>query len=219
MFGVMAPLFGLFLLINAFSVALSDDKAADQAVQQLLEGNHRFQTGHSLHPNQDLARLRAIRSDQHPIAVILNCSDSRQPPEIIFDQGLGKLFDVRTAGNTVDDLELGSIEYAVEHLGVSLIVVLGHQSCGAVTMAVRHEQLHDHLSSIVRSIRPALKNLPPQCTEASFIDAAIRANVLYVVHRLSISEPVLKEAFQNHAVKIIGAYYDLETGAVSLLSH
>jgi carbonic anhydrase len=124
----------------------------DQALQKLTEGNARFISCNVTHPGQSKERLQELVSGQHPFAVVVGCSDSRVPPEIIFDQGLGDIFVVRTAGKVLDNAVLGSIEYAVEHLSVPLVVVLGHDSCGAVKAAVEGGTVPDHLDRLVKFI-------------------------------------------------------------------
>ena len=129
----------------------------DRALQKLMEGNTRYVSARLAHPNQTPARRAEVSEGQHPFAVIVGCSDSRLPPEIIFDQGLGDLFVVRLAGHVLNDEALGSIEYAVEHLGTQLIMVLGHDRCGAVTAAVKEGDASGHLGSIMKAIAPAVK--------------------------------------------------------------
>ena len=184
-----------------------------QAWQRLLEGNTRFAAGTSVHPHQTAARRTELTGGQQPFAVIVGCSDSRVSPEIIFDHGLGDLFVVRVAGNIVDDVVLGSIEYAVEHLGAPLIVVLGHESCGAVTAAVRAGKVHGHISSIVEVLKPAVKRARMQT--GSVVENVISANVEITVERLKQSPPILSEFVKAGKLEIIGAYYDLKTGLVS----
>ena len=128
----------------------------DQALARLMDGNRRYSQNKEQHPDETLARRMELQSSQHPFAVILSCSDSRVPPELIFDQGLGDLFVIRVAGNIVDDDGLGSIEYAVEHLGTKLIVVLGHEKCGAVSAAVASETAPGHLTALFAAIRPSV---------------------------------------------------------------
>src|SRR5436305_9248189 len=130
--------------------------SADQSLSRLLAGNARFVAHKERHPDESSARRRELVSGQHPFAVILGCADSRVAPELLFDEGLGDLFVIRVAGNIADDAVLGSIEYAVEHLGSKLIVVLGHESCGAVSAAVASESASGHLSSLVTAIRPSV---------------------------------------------------------------
>jgi len=184
-----------------------------QLWQRLLEGNKRFAAGTSLHPHQTAARRTELTGGQQPFAVIVGCSDSRVSPEIIFDQGLGDLFVVRVAGNIVDGVVLGSIEYAVEHLGAPLIVVLGHESCGAVTAAVRANKVHGHISSVVEALKPAVKKARMQT--GSVVENVISANVEITVERLKQSAPILSEFVKAGKLEIIGAYYDLKTGLVN----
>jgi carbonic anhydrase len=129
----------------------------DQALQELMNGNKRYVAAELAHPNQTAARRAEVAKGQDPFAIIVGCSDSRVPPEIIFDQGLGDLFVTRVAGNIVDDVVLGSIEYAAEHLGVPLIVVLGHKRCGAVEAAAKGGDAPVHIRSLVEAIKPAIK--------------------------------------------------------------
>lgn len=126
-------------------------------MQKLIDGNKRYVEGKFIHPNQSAERRMELSKDQNPFAVILSCSDSRVPPEIIFDQGIGDLFIIRVAGNIISNEVLGSIEYAVEHLDVGLVVVLGHERCGVVSAAVAGGEVHKHISSLVEAILPAVK--------------------------------------------------------------
>lgn len=145
----------------------------------------------------------------------MSCSDSRVPPEIIFDQGLGDLFVIRLAGNILDDAALGSLEYAVEHLGVKYIMVLGHERCGAVDAAVKGGEIPGHIGSLVEAIQPAVekvKNLP-----GDLLDNAVRANVTLVVQQLKSSGPIIEELVKKGALTIAGARYDLDDGEVKIL--
>ena len=187
----------------------------DRAVQRLMGGNERFVAGKRMVPDEPKRRQELAQS-QKPIAVVVSCSDSRVPPEIVFDQDLGDLFVVRTAGNVVGDLELGSIEYAVEHLGTPLIVVLGHQRCGAVTAAVKGGEAEGHIAAIVKAIAPAVAESKGQSGDA--VDNAIRANVRDLVRQLRTSEPVLSHFAHDGKLKIVGGRYDLDTGKVELLA-
>ena len=148
--------------------------------------------------------------------MILGCADSRVPPEVIFDQGLGDLFVVRVAGNVVDDIVLGSIEYAAAHLHTPLIVVLGHFRCGAVGATVAGGELEGHLPSLAAAIQPAVdrvKGLP-----GDLVDHAVRANARMVADQLESSAPVLAELVEAGRLKIVATCYDLDTGAVELLT-
>jgi len=190
--------------------------APAEAVSKLKEGNGRYISGNLQHPGQTTERRAELTKDQHPFAVILSCSDSRVPPEIVFDQGLGDLFVVRVAGNVIDDHGLGSIEYAVDHLGARLIVVLGHQSCGAVKAAketiAAKGKAPGHIQSLVTAIRPVV-----EATAKDDLETTVKANVKHVVQALRSSTPILKAKVDSGEVQVIGGYYSLDAGAVSLL--
>jgi carbonic anhydrase len=127
----------------------------EKALAYLLAGNERYMNDHPIHPDQTLSRIRDLKKGQHPFAVVVSCSDSRVPPELIFDQGLGDIFVIRTAGNIIGEYELGSIEYAIEHLKAHLIVVLGHDNCGAVSAFIehKHNKLDNHIQAIIDYIK------------------------------------------------------------------
>ena len=160
-------------------------------------------------------RTELIKS-QHPFAAIVCCSDSRVPPEIVFDQGLGDLFIVRVAGNVINDEGLGSLEYTVDHLCTRLILVLGHQRCGAVEAArqtiAAKGKAPGHIESLITAIKPAV-----EATGKEDLDATIKANVKHVVQALRSSTPILKAKVDSGEVKVIGGYYSLDTGAVTFL--
>ena len=167
--------------------------------------------------SEQAAKRRAeLTKSQHPFAIILSCSDSRVPPEIVFDQGLGDLFIVRVAGNVLNDEGLGSIEYAVDILGARLIVVLGHQSCGAVDAAMKtvaaKGKAPGHIQSLVTAIKPVVDSMPK-----GDLDTMIKANVKHVVDALRSSTPILKAKVDSGDVQVIGGYYTLDTGAVTFL--
>lgn len=197
--------------------ALAADEAvpADAAWQKLKDGNLRYVAGQLTHPNQTSTRREQVAKGQKPFAVILSCADSRVGPEVIFDQGLGDLFVVRVAGNILDNAGLGSIEYAVEHLGASLIVVLGHEKCGAVAAAVGGGHAPGHVHSIVKALEPAVAASKSQGGDA--VDNAVRSNVQLVSKQLASAVPILSERTKTGKVKVVGARYDLDTGAVELV--
>src|SRR5262249_54520567 len=152
-------------------------------------------------------RQKELTSGQHPHASVLACADSRVPPEIVFDQGLGDLFVIRVAGNVATDDVLGSLEYGAEHLNIPLIVVLGHQKCGGVTAAVEGGELPGHMPSLVTLIQPAVaktKGMP-----GDPIANAVRANVEMVVNQLRTSKPVLAESVASGKTKVVGGVYSL----------
>ncbi|AOW11424.1 hypothetical protein EM308_14675 [Flavobacterium gilvum] len=188
------------------------------SLQKLQEGNKRFASGKPVHPDETLKRLRELKGGQHPFAVVVSCSDSRVPAELVFDQGLGDIFSIRTAGNVMGDYELGSIEYAVEHLDCKLIVVMGHKSCGAVKAFVdtkgNYDQ-EDHIKKIVEYIGNEKEENDLVKANKLSMDNAVNANVLHGVNFLKNAEPILKENYEQKKITIIGAVYDIETGKVT----
>ena len=179
--------------------------SADEALQMLKEGNERFVTDTSILRNVGQQRRDALKDGQSPYAVIISCSDSRVTPTTVFNAGLGEIFDVRLAGNVVDDDALGSIEYAVEELNTPLVVVMGHQSCGAVTATynevVKGEKVTGNMESFVEKITPSIN-------KDGTIDDAIHANVDAVVKEVSEDDAV-KALINQGKLKVVGAYYDL----------
>ena len=154
---------------------------ADEALKRLLDGNKRYLSGHAKGPNRSSARRTELARAQHPIAVIVSCSDSRVPPELLFDQGFGDVFVVRSAGNIVDSIGLGSIEYAVDHLGTKLILVLGHERCGAVTAAMQSGDAPGNIKSVVDAIKPAVEKGKARHTgHVEVLDTCIISNVKQV---------------------------------------
>jgi carbonic anhydrase len=189
--------------------------SADEALKMLMKGNERYVSAKVKHPDESLARRKELTTGQHPFAIILGCADSRVAPELLFDEGLGDLFVIRVAGNIVDDAVLGSIEYAVEHLGTKLIVVLGHEKCGAVTAAIEGGRTPGHLAALTEAIRPAVDAASKQPGDT--IHNCVIANVQRVAQQIRQSEPVLKEYVNGKGVKVVAADYDIDTGRVRLL--
>ena len=204
-----------FALCVAATAAQEKAPTADAALAELKAGNEHHASKHYVHPHQTAARQRELASGQHPHAAILSCADSRVAPEIIFDQGLGDLFDVRVAGNIAGDPELASLEYAAEHLEVPLVVVIGHQKCGAVTAAAAGGEAHGHLPALVAAIRPAVDKAKGMAGDP--IENAVRINVENVVRQLRESGPVLKEMVAKKELRIVGGVYSLDTGKVEWL--
>lgn len=188
---------------------------ADSVLAELKTGNKHHVTHRYQHPHETLDRQRQLVSGQHPHAQILSCSDSRVPPEIVFDQGLGDLFIIRVAGNVASDTELGSLEYGAEHLHVPVIVVLGHESCGAVTAAVQGGPPEGHIASLVELIKPAVEKTRGMSGDP--VSNAVRMNVELVVRQLRTSTPILSELVAHGKLRIVGAVYSIETGAVTWL--
>src|SRR6187399_1233909 len=185
-------------------------------LDKLKTGNETFISGYPVHPHETLNRIRELKKGQNPFTVIVSCSDSRIPPELIFDQGLGDIFSIRTAGNVIGDYELGSIEYAVEHLHCKLIVVLGHENCGAIqAYATSGKEKHnDHIQTLVDYIAAEEEEKIVPDSLRSNIDTLVKANIVHAVNLLRSSTPVLKPLVDKNEIKIIGAYYDLDSGNV-----
>jgi carbonic anhydrase len=209
----------LVLLITAATMISAQQAdisfSADRALARLMEGNRRYVRHKEQHPDESVGRRKELEGSQHPFAVILSCSDSRVPPELIFDQGLGDLFVIRVAGNVAANDELGSIEYAAEHLHTKLIMVLGHEKCGAITAAVEGAAEAGHLKYLISAIQPSVeesRNLP-----GDKIHNCVLANARRVARQLRESEPVLKELIQKDGVKVVAADYALDSGLVMVL--
>jgi carbonic anhydrase len=198
----------------ALYVRVQSISSAEQAMQLLREGNERFRKGTVLANDLSLSRRNDLaQNGQQPFAVIVSCSDSRVPPEEIFDQGLGDLFVVRVAGNVITPVELGSIEYAVEHLKIPLIVVLGHEQCGAVTAAVEGETHSGSIGAIVDNIKPAVIEAKRTVGDKEhLIEKAAELNVLNALAEIEQS-PVIQHAL-NESLQLYGAKYDLHEGRI-----
>lgn len=189
--------------------------APSAALKRLRDGNQRFVNQLSLHRDQFQARMKEVAQAQHPFAALLSCADSRVAPEILFDEGIGNLFDIRVAGNIVTPEVLGSLEYAVDILGTPLIMVLGHERCGAVTAAVQGKHLPGHISSFVKAIKPAISKI--EGTSDDLVDNAVVANVRYQIRKLKLNSSILSQKLLDNKLKIVGGRYDLDTGKVSLI--
>jgi carbonic anhydrase len=197
----------------AASVLIAKEPAAsvdaDAALAKLKEGNLRFSTSEVSQGKPTAERRAETAQAQHPFAIIVGCADSRTSPELVFDQNLGDLFVVRTAGNLIDDHALGSIEYAVAHLGARLIVVLGHTGCGAVKAALESDHAPGHVDSLVRDIQPAVK--AAKGTSGDVLSAAITENARQVAAQIK-AKAALGDLAKE--VRTVFAIYDLDTGKI-----
>lgn len=213
---------GTLLSVAAFASGSGVGINADEALQKLMKGNKQFvdhqQTKQTL---CDLTTTRqSLANSQKPYAVILSCSDSRVPPEIIFNKGLGEIFVIRVAGNIPDPIVLGSIEYAVEHIGSPLVMVLGHERCGAVTAAVDAKgKPEGNIGAIIKTIAPAVKKARKEYAgkdKAQLVETAVDVNVRVVAANLTKQSSVIKHLVKEGKVKIVTAKYDLDDGTVTL---
>ncbi len=206
----------VLLVLNLFGMAQQRQSgSADQIWNQLVAGNHRFDTGKGA-PHDLQAQRESLTKTQHPQVAVLSCSDSRVPPELIFDAGLGDLFVVRSAGEDDDAILIGSLEYAVEHLGSTVIVVMGHESCGAVTAACSGGKSEsDNLEAVVSPIAPSCTKMDRAKPET--LDLAVRDHVHRVSQEILARSELLRKAAEERKISIIEAYYSLDTGEVTRL--
>jgi carbonic anhydrase len=201
-------------LITPEPASAKDDITPDKALQELLDGNDRFVKRKRRNPNQGYSRLQEVAKGQKPYASILGCADSRVPSEIIFDQGLGDLFVCRVAGNVATPEEIGSLEFGSLVLGTKVIMLLGHKRCGAVEATMKGAQVPGQIASLLDAIKPGIEQSKTQPGDK--LENASKANVLAQVVKLKAS-PVLAELIKTNKLKIVGGYYDLDTGKVSVL--
>lgn len=221
--GLIAGAVGLAARPTAASAATATEPAPEtpaEAIRRLLNGNHRFITGNARHPHQSVYRLHELAAGQHPFVITLGCADSRVPPELLFDQGLGDIFDNRVAGNIVDDLLFGSIEYAVEHFAPPLLLVLGHERCGAVSATV--EVLESggtgpgHIGAIVEALRPIITPVLEQPGDK--VENGVVANIKAQAKALVDGSDIVREKVEAGEMAVVGARYDLDTGKVTLVN-
>lgn len=212
----------LYLLFISVLFACNKTEKTEDAnltpLQKLEAGNKRFASGKPMHPDETLERIRELKKGQHPFAIVVSCSDSRVPAELVFDQGLGDIFSIRTAGNVMGDYELGSIEYAVEHLDCKLVIVMGHKDCGAMKAFIKsngHYEQTDHIKKIIEYIESEKEEKNLAIHNDLVLDKVIDANIEHGVTYLKTAEPILKEFYDNKKVAIVGAVYDIETGKVT----
>jgi len=202
-----------FVNITLFAQHHND---GNKYLQQLLEGNKRFVEG-KLSEKKYSDEIKQLTGGQHPYAIILSCSDSRVPPEIIFDESMGKLFVIRVAGNVVDEVALGSIEYAAEHLHTKLLVVLGHESCGAVKATIDGGEVTPNIEEIVKKISPAVDKAKKHHPENEVFHCSIKENVYNQIEASLKQSKLLNELHEKGELTIVGAIYDINTGKVNIL--
>lgn len=228
---LLASAVGIGLGLAAPAVTPADDpkpspeepfpKDAKEALRRLIAGNKRFVTEQPEHGRTSKEWRKELAGGQQPFAAILGCSDSRVIPELVFDQGLGDLFVVRVAGNVIATDVLGSLQYAGYHLKVPLLVVLGHEGCGAVAAALdakfKRMKEPEHIEALVQMIEPGLKDLDPALTGAAQLNAAVEANVRWSMKQIT-DIPDAKKSLEEKRFEMVGAVYQLATGAVRFLS-
>lgn len=213
----------LLILLTIIGCTKEDKSNADQknktSLEKLIDGNQRFLNEKTIHPHQNKKSVLDNQNSQHPFAVIVTCSDSRVAPEILFDQGIGDLFVIRNAGNLISDIDMGSIEYAVEHLHTKLIVVLGHTECGAIKAYVGdknndYKKHRNHIDDIVQTVAEEVeeikeqKHVPKEKNELGCINANIEHST-----KIIKNNPIIKA----HKTKIVSMRYDVHTGKITFL--
>ncbi|MEG4849842.1 carbonic anhydrase [Microcoleus sp. B5-D4] len=211
--GILAARAGADLAAPEPAIA-QNDLTPDAALKQLMDGNQRFVERKRQSPNQDLPRLVEVAKAQKPFAAILGCADSRFPSEIIFDQGLGDLFVCRVAGNVATPEEVGSLEFGTLVLGAKVLVVIGHKRCGAVDATIKGAQVPGQIGSLLDAIKPAVESSKNQAGDK--LENASKANVVLQAQRLKAS-PVISKLIAENKLKVVGGYYDLDTGKVNIL--
>ncbi len=231
----LGAVLGIIMLASGFAFSAPDKEtgvSADEALRELIDGNKQYVENIPTDGTKNNSAARAaLARTQKPYAIILTCSDSRVPPEIIFNKGLGEIFVIRVAGNIPDPVVLGSIEYAAEHLGSSLIMVLGHERCGAVTAAVEaHGKTtgSSNIDAIVKIIEPSVREARNSCDackggkdcdgtgKSEFVECVVDANAKRVAAGLTKRSGILRHLVENKKIKIVAAKYDLDEGTVTL---
>lgn len=225
LFGLTA---GSAAVLAAGAPAASADEDASKKLdaegswRKLAEGNKRFVEGHQTHPHESLQWREQLTKGQHPFACVVGCADSRVPPELLFDEGFGDLFTIRAAGEVLDTSVLGSVEYAVEHLEVPLVVVLGHASCGAVSATIDvvrgRAEVSGDISTLVRAIEPAVLATPPDRDDKTFLARCVDNQAKRVASLMVERSVTIRTAVRHHGLKVVAASYQLDTGAVTRLT-
>jgi carbonic anhydrase len=210
----IATIMGNNLINPPIAEAQNKEITPDQALEKLVAGNDRFVNQKRTKRNQDQNRLTEVAQGQEPFAAILGCADSRVPAEIVFDQGLGDLFVCRVAGNIATPEEIGSLEFGTLVLGAKVLIVMGHERCGAVKAAIKGGELPGQIGSLIKSID--IGTVTSKSDDLTSLEKAAKANVSHQVEVLKKS-PVLSDLIAKGKLKIVGSYYDLDTGKISLV--
>ncbi|MEH1889354.1 MAG: carbonic anhydrase [Nostoc sp.] len=201
-------------LLAAEKKTVEEDITPDKALQELLDRNDRFANKKRRNPHQTYSRLVEVAKGQKPFASILSCADSRVPSEIVFDQGLGDLFVCRVAGNIATREEIGSLEFGSLVLGSKVIIVVGHERCGAVDATIKGAQVPGQIGSLLEAIRPSVESTKEQSGDK--VENACKANILSQIKKLK-SSSVLSKLIDEEKLIIVGGYYDLDTGKISIV--
>jgi carbonic anhydrase len=209
----------LFVVVAFSALAFAVTEKGGEALQKLMNGNKRFAEGYLAKKDLSIEKRKELSKGQKPFATVLACSDSRVPPELLFDQGLGDIFVVRVAGNIVDPISLGSIEYAAEHLGVPVLFILGHSKCGAVTAAVEAKgKPEGNIGAILKKIMPAaIAAKKKGGTHDEILETAIKENVKNVYKDIMKNSPIIKHLSEEGKITIVAGEYDITSGKVEMI--
>lgn len=216
---LLALLVAVFFAVPALASSEGPGMTPDQALDMLKQGNARFVAGQTLHPHQTAARLQETATKgQAPFATVLGCSDSREPLELLFDQGVGDVFVIRVAGNVADVDEVGSVEYGVGHLHTPVFVVLGHTKCGAVTAVATDAKVGGSIPQLVDNIAPAVKRAKEKhasLPQAEMVEKAVQENVWQSIADAFKRSEEIRHLAAAGKLKVVGAVYDLGTGKIN----
>lgn len=210
-------LIGLTIVVMTFTMcknqSISAPSTPQEALAELIAGNKRYVNDKSIHPRNNMDRVAQTAPHQAPFAAVVGCSDSRVPVELLFDQGIGDIFVIRTAGNNVNsEMVMGSVDYSIEHLGVKLLLVLGHGSCGGVTGAISEGEENGNIGSLLSTIR---EDVSQYVGQSDSLDAAIHHHAHVQVERI-IAYPHVAEKIEKGELLVKQAYYDVNTGKVTI---
>ena len=203
-------------LVKPDEAVAKNDMTPDETLAKLMEGNKRFVNQKRKKPNQTTIRLEDVAAGQTPFAAVLSCADSRVPVEIVFDRGVGDIFVVRDAGNIAADESIGSLEFGTLVLGAKVLMVIGHQDCGAVISTMKELEVPGKIGLILDNIKPAIANYLGKADDKAAVKKATEANVLFQMEQLKKS-PVIAELIANNKLKIVGGYSNLKTGEITLI--
>ncbi|MEG3954637.1 carbonic anhydrase [Microcoleus sp. herbarium2] len=211
--GILAARAGAELAAPEPAIA-QNNVTPQQALQMLIDGNQRFVNNMRQNPNQTIARVTQVAPSQAPFAAILGCADSRFPAEILFDRGIGDIFVCRVAGNVTTPEEKGSLEFGTLVLGAKVLMVVGHENCGAVKAAIEGGELPGQIGSLTKAIKPAVESSKNQPGDK--VVNAVKENIKLQASRLKDS-PVISGLIQEGKLLVVGGYYDLDTAAVQII--
>jgi carbonic anhydrase len=213
-------LVALLSFVAPAGISADTGPSSEDVLEALKKGNERFSSDKPAYPNEGAVRRTQVAPAQHPMATVVSCSDSRVPPEILFDRGIGDLFIIRVIGNIGGADQTGSAEYGVEHLETPLLVVLGHTRCGAVSATLQHAHVEGSIPQLLDHITPAVNTVRkqyPETKDAELLPHAIKANVFQSISEMMTRSAIIRERVHSGKLKVVGAVYDIQSGKVEWL--